>query len=535
MPKKTNLDRLQDMQDGYKKICRIGVMDFSDYYDLRMDGVEENTLQQSKDLSDYVNQLLYFENEAVFGRLDDDEDELFTELKEMLRAEPQETGIHKMLQFKMMDALLKAEGNLESDPFQLALDCQTLYDSITSNRMRKTNEKKLAMQDDGSFNKSPRKIAGEILEKEKQQEEQPLQKICLAMLQSKKHDKYTDILNIPALVPYRMLLQEDMLKQQKAEEEKNMTPAQQEQRRLSQEIEKKRALQEKLKLELGKTSDAFNEEYEKIKKHGVNLTVPSKKKKGTKRFLHASEFRTQQQLEKDALDHTFRSTTDEFVRLVDAMKTTDKGPSSDEFRQMMESLTMLRNQQDTLRNVRNIKNSTNKSLTIDAVNQVYKDTLEYLKKRDQDGLFGRHFGQGGTRYRQAKQIMHLLEQYSMAAKDLDIHRKKNALLMRQERKEALRKDIASTEKEIRKLEAQLETNANQANLANAAEQKKSKGSRRRLENGMKDISKSLGQEKGTQDRGKSAAKTGSRSRSRSYHTKNSSKNVNGGPKSDNVL
>ncbi len=486
--------KLQDMLDHYEEISQIGVMDFYDYYDCRMDGIEEKDLQQSEELNAYVDQLLSFQKEAAAGKLEDEELDLFNALKNVLLAEPEENAVHKMLQFKTMDALLKTGGSLESDELKKAEECQALYNAIASNSIREENQRKRELKDDGSFNKSPRKIAEEILAKERQQEKQPLQQICNAML--KDYEKYTNLLLTPALIPYHMLLQEDILAKQHAEN--TMTPEQREKLQLTKEIAEKREQMEKLQKELDKTGELFDEVYDRAKtKFGVNLTVSSKKRKGGRRFLKASELREMQEKEKTALKDTFRKTTDDFARRVDAIKATDQGPTSDAFRQMMESLTMLKNQQKTMRDFGEFKNTRNKDF-MHAFSKVYDDTQKYLIKRDQDGFFGRHFGTGGVRYKQAKEVMHLLEDFHAAVDKLEGHRMKDVLLVRQERKEALRREIASTSKDLEKLIDRENAIIEKEKAEKGGEKKqKSEDSRQRLKNGWKDIAPSSGKQHST--------------------------------------
>lgn len=476
--------KLQDMLDHYNEISQIGVMDFSDYYDSRMDGVNERDLQQSPELNDYVEQLLTFQREADSGELEEEEKDLFQSLKIMLLAETEETGIHKLLQFKLMDGLLRSDGDLDSENLKKAADCQELYDAITSYDIIENNAKKQAMQDDGSFNKSPKKIAEEILEKENKQEKKPLQEICYGMLEDV--DTYSNILHSPALTPYHTLLQEKLKVLEQAEEEQDMTPQQQEKQQLTREIEKKQAELEKLQQNLDKTSEAFRKEYTKAREDGIILSIPSKKRRGA-RVMKASAIQKMQQHEKVALDKTFHETVDDLVRHADALKATDHGPVSDKFRKMVEGLTMLRNQKDTLRNIADSKNSRHLSL-VDALSGVYNDTRKYLEKRDKDSFFSRHFGKGGTRYKQAKEVLHLLETYHNAAEQLELHRTKDVLLQRQIRKEELQQQIHKTEKEIQKLTVKRDGEPQREDLSrrdNAVQ--KSKGTRQRLKNGYKDL------------------------------------------------
>lgn len=480
--------KLQDMIDHYEAISGIGVMDFSDYYDSRMDGIEEKDLQQSEELNAYVDQLLSFQKEADAGTLEEEELGLFDALKEKMLAEPQETGIHKMLQFKAMDALLKADGNLESEQLPKAAECQGLYDRITSFEIIEKNAMKRAMQDDGSYNKSPGKIAEEILAKEQGQAKQPLLQICNAMMQNSR--QYQDILKSPAVTPYYTLLQEREHARKQAEKEAAMTPEQKEKQRLTQEIADRRKKQEKLQEELAKSSQLFDKEYKAARAEGaLKLTVPSEKKKDVEVFK-ASAMREMQAAEKAELNAVFHDATDLLVRRIDAVKATDKGPVSDEFRDMMEGLMMLRNQKDTMRNIGDDKKSRNLS-TLDAVASVYKKTKAYIDKREKDGFWGKHFGQGATRYKEAKEILDLLEQYHDAGAQLQVHYRQEVLVQRQEHKEALRDEIKSLEKEISTLTKQRDGEPKREDLSRsgASSRKKSaqKGTRQRLVNGLKDI------------------------------------------------
>ncbi len=479
--------KIQNMLDNYNKITSIGVMDFSDYYDSRMDGIDEKDLQQSKELNDYVDQLLSFQKEEDANELEDEEKELFDKLKRNLISESKETGVHKLLQFKLMNELLDTEGNLESEHLENAANCQNLYDKITSFDILESQAKQRSMQDDGSFNKSPKKIAEEILEREKTQVNQPLQKICEGML--KDFDGYKNILKAPALMPYQTLIDETIKEKQKAEQEKNLSPKEREIKLLDQEIKKTHAKQEKLQEELDKIRERFDEDYKSARGRGIHLSVPSKKNPEKRVMISTAAFRKMQTEEKAALNEIFHDTTDDFVQRVDTIKTTDKGSSSDEFRNMMESLTMLRNHQDTLRNMGDTKKSYNREL-IDTVVKVYKDTKKYVKKREKDGFFSRHIGQGATRYKQAKEVMNLLETYRDAVQELELHRTKNVLLQRMEHMDELYKQIKAAGKETSQLKVkrdELRDEKKQKENPGKKENKKSADSRQRLENGFKDL------------------------------------------------
>lgn len=493
---------LQEMLDKYNEISRIGVMDFSDYYDSRMDGVEAEYLGQSPELDDYVDKLLSFQKEEDAGELEDEEKEVFKKLKSMLRSESKETGIHKLLQFKLMNALLNADGDIESEHIQTAASCQKLYDKIASYQIIETNLKKQAMQDDGSLNKSPRKIAKEILTKEALLNEagtlkrKPLQRICDAML--KDFQKYKEnILTSPALFPYQTLINENLKAKKRGEMEeataKVMTPELKEKLRINQEIEKKRTMQKKLQQEFDRTNELFKEDYEKAKEKGIVLTIPKKDHPETRVFIKTSKIREQQEQEKNALNEIFHNVIDDFVQCVDDVKATDKGPTSDAFRKMMESLTMLRNHKDTLKNLGEHTNSgkytksRNRAL-VDTIAQAYKDTTEYIKKRENDGFFSRHLGQGGTRYKQAKAIRDLLKTYHDTAEQLELHRIKDVLLMRQEKKDELKKEISKIDKEINELTDKHVGKQKRENLErNGKVKQKSADSRQRLEKGVKEL------------------------------------------------
>ena len=151
---------------------------------------------------------------------------------------------------------------------------------------------------------------------------------------------------------------------------------------------------------------------------------------------------------------------------------------------------MLRNQKDTMRNIGDDKKSRNLS-TLDAVASVYKKTKAYIDKREKDGFWGKHFGQGATRYKEAKEILDLLEQYHDAGAQLQVHYRQEVLVQRQEHKEALRDEIKSLEKEISTLTKQRDGEPKREDLSRsgASSRRKSaqKGTRQRLVNGLKDI------------------------------------------------
>lgn len=495
---------LQEMLDNYNEISRIGVMDFSDYYDCRMDGIDEKALKQVPELDDYINKLLSFQKEEEAGELEEEEKAVFKKLKNTLRSETKETGIHKLLQFKLMNSLLNADGNLESEHIQTAADCQKFYDKITSFEIIEANAKKRAMQDDGSFNKSPKKIAEEILTKEEnlsnesnlsnenKPKKKPLQQICVGMLND--FNKYRDILAAPALMPYQTFVDENLKAKKRAEKEKaaikDMTPEDKEKLRLNQEIAEKRAEQEKLEKQLDKTNELFKEDYQKAKEKGIILTVPNKKKPGSRVFMKTSEIREQQDQEKAALNAIFNNVTDDFVQCVDAIKATDKGPVSDEFRKMIESLTMLQNNKDSLKNLGKDTKSRNRTL-VDTIAQVYEYTNKYIMKREKDGFFSRYLGKGGTRYKQAKAILDLLETYHYAAEQLDLHRTKDVLLIRQEKKDELKKEIKKIEQEIADLAEKKSGKQKRENLErNGNSRQKSASTRQRLENGFRELDNS---------------------------------------------
>lgn len=486
---------LQEMLDNYNKISKIGVMDFSDYYDCRMDGVKAEDLKQSPELDDYVNKLLTFQKEENAGMLEEEEKEVFKNLKNKLQSEANETGIHKLLQFKLMDALLNADGNLDSKHLETAADCQKLYADITSFQIIEANAKKNAMQDDGSFNKSPKKIAEEILKKEEEKKKTPLTQICIGMLND--FEKYSDILEAPALMPYQTFVDEK-LKAKKREEEavmKVMTPEEKEKLRLNQEIAEKRAEREKLMKQLDKTSMLFRDDYQKARKNGIDLTVPNEQDSESRVFMETSVIEKLQTEEEAELNDTFNVVTDHFVKGVDALKATDKGKTSDEFRKMIEGLTMLRNHEDTMKNLGKDTNSRHLAL-VDTIAQVYEDVNKYVAKREKDSFVSRRLGQGGTRYKQAKAIRDLLETYYDAAVDLERHRTKAVLLGRMQKKEVLQEEINKTEKEIYDLTELRDGKQKRENLKRTGDvREKSASTRQRLENGFKDLNNSAESEK----------------------------------------
>ena len=501
MPNKIRTEKeatLQEMLDNYNEISRIGVIEFSDYYDCRLDGIDEKDLKQPSELDEYVNKLLAFQKEEDAGLLEEEEEEVFNDLKKRLQSEVNETGIHKLLQFKLMTELLNTDGNLESEHLQKAAECQKLYDDITASfEIIRADAEKNAMQDDGSFNKSPKKIAEEIFAKEETKEKKPLMQICTGMLHD--FEKYRDILAAPALMPYQTFLDEKIKEKERNEKkdavENAMTPEEKEKRRLNQEIAERRAKKEELTKQLNKTNELFNEEYQKAKKKGIVLTVPNKKKPGSRVFMKTSKISDMQKQEKAELNEIFHAATDEFVRCVDAIKATDKGQSSDEFRKMIESLTMLRNQKDTLKNLGEDTKSRNLTL-VDTIAKVYEYTNEYIMKREKDSFFSRHLGQGGTRYKQAKAVRDLLETYHEAAEQLDLNRLKDVFLMRLEKKDALREEIGKIENEIDELTELRDGKKKRENLERSGdEQQKSVSTRQRLENGFQELNDSAESEK----------------------------------------
>ncbi len=162
---------------------------------------------------------------------------------------------------------------------------------------------------------------------------------------------------------------------------------------------------------------------------------------------------------------------------------------------MIESLTMLRNQKDTLKNLGEDTKSRNLTL-VDTIAKVYKYTNDYIMKREKDSFFSRHLGQGGTRYKQAKAVRDLLETYHEAAEQLDLNRLKDVLLMRLEKKDALREEIGKIKNEIDELTEQRDEKKKRENLErNGDVQQESVSTRQRLEKGFQELNHSAESEK----------------------------------------
>lgn len=399
---KTKAGKLLQSYDA----MRVEAMnDFADDYDLRLDGINN---EASTGLNQFVDDLIDLQKDAAANKLSPEEQADYDKLISKMQGEQEMTSVHKMLQYKMLSALLESGAGLDEEGFRKAVECQELYNAITTEAFRENHRKEARNPlDDGSLQKTELRTVEALLEREQKLDKHPLTDVCQAVIDNRKEANVGLLFDSDLLRPYmRSCLR---MRNMKAEESAmREEPVSEEEQRLENTIDDmvRQAVPLKKK---------FDEEQKNIAQFRRETGISKEEEESIKN----SAYDRQKLLYENGkeVNELFKSSAKSIkAKKVSMDRHTElKAERSREFLNMKRTLTSL------VKTLRTGKKADNKKADIkdqykDIVD-AYNVTTAYIRKRKAGSFLSRCFGESGKRYKRAVETRRILKHCCKVYKD----------------------------------------------------------------------------------------------------------------------